>query len=332
MPCSARAFKCSAGTRLTTRNSGCRPTSRSFRGPSSRATSSPRRSSARCSRARCSIRRGSATAARASARRSRPTPRNRCRCSCRAAPSWAPSTSAACRASARSRRPTCACARTSYSPAVRSSPGRAARTSSSAGVLVEHYRDDESNPDLQPGHLPVRQPDDVPAQSARAVHRPHAATATSTGTGTGRSTASTCRTTSRLTSRPHAERGPAARRHDDARGHGRPRHQHARPAGAGADERSAVRESRAVALAARGRRVEHRAAWAAPPFGRATGSTYNTNNQQNLIVTVTNPPATPRVVIANPTFPNAALRARPPAFPCGRFSTTSSTRACTCGT
>ena len=34
------------------------------------------------------------------------------------------------------------------------------------------------------------------------------------------------------------------------------------------------------------------------------GLYYNTNNQQNLIVTVTNPPATPRFVIANPTFPN----------------------------
>ncbi len=31
---------------------------------------------------------------------------------------------------------------------------------------------------------------------------------------------------------------------------------------------------------------------------------FNTNNQQSLIVTVTNPPATPRPVIANPTFPN----------------------------
>jgi hypothetical protein len=33
------------------------------------------------------------------------------------------------------------------------------------------------------------------------------------------------------------------------------------------------------------------------------GIYFNTNNQQNLIVTVTNPPATPRPVIANPTFP-----------------------------
>ncbi|MBC8165000.1 MAG: TonB-dependent receptor [Bryobacteraceae bacterium] len=34
------------------------------------------------------------------------------------------------------------------------------------------------------------------------------------------------------------------------------------------------------------------------------GLYFNTNNQQHLIVTVTNPPATPRLVIANPTFPN----------------------------
>ena len=33
------------------------------------------------------------------------------------------------------------------------------------------------------------------------------------------------------------------------------------------------------------------------------GLYYNTNSQQNLIVTVTNPPFTPRPVIANPTFP-----------------------------
>ena len=33
------------------------------------------------------------------------------------------------------------------------------------------------------------------------------------------------------------------------------------------------------------------------------GLYYNTNNHQNLIVTITNPPATPRLVIANPTFP-----------------------------
>ncbi|MBX9603626.1 MAG: carboxypeptidase regulatory-like domain-containing protein [Bryobacteraceae bacterium] len=34
------------------------------------------------------------------------------------------------------------------------------------------------------------------------------------------------------------------------------------------------------------------------------GIFFNTNQQQQLIVTVTNPPATPRVIFANPTFPN----------------------------
>ncbi len=33
------------------------------------------------------------------------------------------------------------------------------------------------------------------------------------------------------------------------------------------------------------------------------GLYFNTNNQQNLIVTITNPPFTPRVIIPNPTFP-----------------------------
>jgi hypothetical protein len=47
------------------------------------------------------------------------------------------------------------------------------------------------------------------------------------------------------------------------------------------------------------------------------GLYFNTNNHQNLIVTVSNPPATPRPVIINPTFPNppfdraAAISIRP---------------------
>lgn len=48
--------------------------------------------------------------------------------------------------------------------------------------------------------------------------------------------------------------------------------------------------------------------WNAGGSGRTSvragyGLYFNTSNQQNLIVTVTNPPATPRVIIANPTFP-----------------------------
>jgi hypothetical protein len=50
------------------------------------------------------------------------------------------------------------------------------------------------------------------------------------------------------------------------------------------------------------------AAWNVLGSGRTSvrggyGLYYNTSNQQNLIVTVTNPPATPRVVLRNPTFP-----------------------------
>jgi hypothetical protein len=37
------------------------------------------------------------------------------------------------------------------------------------------------------------------------------------------------------------------------------------------------------------------------------GLYFNTNNQQNLIVTVTNPPATPRVIVPNPTFPTPSF-------------------------
>lgn len=49
-------------------------------------------------------------------------------------------------------------------------------------------------------------------------------------------------------------------------------------------------------------------AWNVRDNGRTSlrggyGLYYNTNNHQNLIVTVTNPPATPRVVIASPSFP-----------------------------
>jgi hypothetical protein len=54
-------------------------------------------------------------------------------------------------------------------------------------------------------------------------------------------------------------------------------------------------------------------AWNVAGDGRTSvrggyGLYFNTNNQQNLIVTVTNPPYTPRPVIANPTFPDPFTR------------------------
>jgi hypothetical protein len=50
-------------------------------------------------------------------------------------------------------------------------------------------------------------------------------------------------------------------------------------------------------------------AWDVTGDGRTSvrggyGMYFNTNSSQNLIVTVTNPPSTPRVVFPNPTFPN----------------------------
>ena len=60
------------------------------------------------------------------------------------------------------------------------------------------------------------------------------------------------------------------------------------------------------------------------------GIYFNTNNQQNLIVTVTNPPATPRPVIANPSVPRPELqRLATRSAPC---SATSTTRTCRSGT
>jgi hypothetical protein len=75
------------------------------------------------------------------------------------------------------------------------------------------------------------------------------------------------------------------------------------------------------------RNISPRAGFAWDVFGAGRtalrggyGLYFNTNNQQNLIVTVTNPPWTPRPVIPNPSFPrpnfsaNAILSVRPIEF------------------
>ena len=73
-------------------------------------------------------------------------------------------------------------------------------------------------------------------------------------------------------------------------------------------------------------------ATAAPSVRGGYGLYFNTNNQQNLIVTVTNPPATPRAIIANPTFPTPPFERGVAQLDPARSSGTSRTRASTSGT
>ena len=123
--------------------------------------------------------------------------------------------------------------------------------------------------------------------------------------------ASTRRTSIQLTPTAHAQRRAALRGDDDADRSGRARLGADQPDRSGADGRRAVSESVDASTCRRA----SGAAW--DVFGDGSTSVrggyglyFNTNNQQNLIVTVTNPPATPRFVIANPTFPDPAVRAR----------------------
>ena len=91
---------------------------------------------------------------------------------------------------------------------------------------------------------------------------------------------------------------------DRAGGEVRPRRRAAERSGSPADDRQPLSRTLAPNFSPRGG-----FAWDITGDGRTSlrggyGLYFNTNNQQNLIVTITNPPFTPRPVIANPTFPN----------------------------
>ncbi len=188
-------------------------------------------------------------------------------------------------------------------------------------------------PDVQPRHLRVRQP---AARSSR--------TAPTSFVGLTPEAqfdrywpftlfGATRRTTTSVTPTLTRERRAALRVHDDAEDiYGRDSSL-LEPDGVAADRRAAVSRTRPTRTSRRASGV----AW--DVFGDGTTSVrggyglyFNTNNQQNLIVTVTNPPATPRVVIANPTFPTPPFDRGVGQSRSGRCSGISTPRACTCGT
>ena len=159
-------------------------------------------------------------------------------------------------------------------------------------------------PDVQPRHLHLRQRPRLPREPRRRASSASGRPATSIATGRGPIFAAYAQDNYQVTPTSDGQRRPPLRGHDDAGGRGRPRFGADQSDRRGGDGRSAVRRTR--------RRSTCRRASAPPGTCSATASTsvrggyglyFNTNNQQNLIVTVTNPPATPRFVIANPTFP-----------------------------
>ena len=173
-----------------------------------------------------------------------------------------------------------------------------------AGALVERYQDNMVNPTFSLGHLHLRRPQRVPRAAAPATFVGLTPEAQFDRywrfTLFGFYAQDEFQVAPRLT----RERRPALRVHDDAAREVRPRLGAAGPDGVAADGRPAVpepdlhepvaarRDSRGTSSATAGRRVRG-----------GYGLYFNTNNQQNLIVTVTNPPFTPRPVIVNPTFP-----------------------------
>ena len=290
----------SLATPSTTPRSSCPRTTRSFLESSSRATSSSPASTARSSRRRPSTRRASASVARESGRTSRPTPRKPCRPSCRAGRPWATSTSAASGDSGR-RAANLRLVQNvfSFQDDVVHVRGRHVLK---AGGLVEHYQDNMVNPTFSLGiyafpnlsaflrNVPNNFVGLTPAAQfdrywrftlfGLYVQDEYRVTRTLSVNGGMRY---------EFTTMPEDIYG---------RDSSLPDLTASQPTIGPLYENPTYTN------------ISPRAGFAWDVFGDGKTSVrggyglyFNTTSQQNLIVTVTNPPATPRPVIVNPTFP-----------------------------
>jgi hypothetical protein len=157
-------------------------------------------------------------------------------------------------------------------------------------------------PHLQPRHLRLRQPRGLPAQHADPLHRTHPR--------------SVALPALELHAHGRLSAGPVPRLESAVASSGPPLgddHPAPRRRGPRLDSREPERSTPTLGLPYGSSpklnfspRVSF--AWDVKGDGKLAvrggyGLYFNVNNQQNLIVTITNPPVTPRAVIANPTFP-----------------------------
>ena len=199
------------------------------------------------------------------------------------------------------------------------------RHSLKAGALVERYQSDEYNPTFSLGIYTFAEPRGRSCAAARSASSASPPRATSSARG--RYTLlrrSTCRTRCSLAERltlnaglryeyatlPRDEEGRDVNMPDLLAPEPTVGPLYENPTGKNVSPRARLRLGRVRATGA-------------PRCAAATGSTSTPTSHQNLIVTVTNPPATPRPVIAEPHLPGARLLAARSLSPSGRSSTTS---------